>query len=413
MTAGMDQQAATGAAVLDILHPDFRVNSPLVRAAAEQSWYAETALGPAVLRYADCVAILRDRRFRQPGVDHFAAQGVTEGPLAEMWSRLLLNLEGADHTRLRALVSHAFTPGAVDRLRPRMRAIVHDLVDTFSPAGGCEFMGDFADRYPPRVMFELLGIPDDEQDRFLEWGKELVFILSYSVAEHRERMEAAMADLYECTDRLCEERRRHPGDDLLSALVAAGDGGDGLTLQELRSLVVVTVVAGQDSTRNQLGLALHTFARHPEQWTLLARHPELAERAVEEAARVSPVVPIVWRVAAEDVVYQGLPISAGTRLWLMVGAAQTEPTTFGTDSFDITAERPPILTFGHGVHFCLGAPLARAEMQEALPILAARLPGVELAGEPSWRPELTGFVGPVTLPIRFAATSGGGAALTG
>jgi cytochrome P450 len=227
-----------------------------------------------------------------------------------------------------------------------MRAVVHDLVDTFAPAGACEFMGAFADRYPPRVMFELLGIPDDEQDCFLEWGKELVFILSYSVAEHRVRMEAAMAGLYGCTDRLCDERRRHPRDDLFSALVAAGDGEDGLTLQELRSFVVVMVVAGQDSTRNQLGLALHTFARHPEQWALLARHPELAERAVEDAARVSPVVPIVWRVAAEDVVYRGLPISTGTRLWLLVGAAQTEPATFGADSFDITAELPPILTFG-------------------------------------------------------------------
>jgi cytochrome P450 len=386
---------------LDILAPDFRVDSPDVRAAAERHWYAPTALGPAVLHYADCVALLRDRRFRQAGMDHLAAQGKADGPLADMWRVLVLNVEGADHTRLRRLVGHAFTRSTVERLRPRMRTLVHDIVDTFAPLGRCEFMSAFADHYPPRVMFDLLGIPEADQDRFLQWGKDLALIISFSVAEHRERIEAALSDLYEVTDRLCAERRRHPGEDLLSGLVAAADGDDRFTMQELRSMVVALVIAGQDTTRNQLGLALWTFTRHPEQWTLLARHPDLAERAVEEVMRVSPTVPIIWRVACEDVTYRDLAIPAGTRLWLMIGAAHREAATFGEDIFDIRPDRPAQLCFGHGVHYCLGALLARAEMSEALPILASRLPGLALAEEPAFRPELSGIVGPDTLPICF------------
>ncbi len=396
-------------ATLDILAADFRVNSRTVRDAAERHWYAETALGPAVLRYEDCAAILRDRRFRQAGADHMANQGITDGPVAEMWRDVILNIEGERHNRLRRLVSRAFTPNAVDELRPGMRAIAHDLVDTFAPAGACEFMGDFADHYPPQVMFDLLDIPEEMQPQFLEWGKTLGLTVSYSVAENVDAIEAALNGLYDATDLLCASRRRRPGDDLISRLVAAADRGDRLTTQELRSMLVALVVGGQDSTRNQLGLAMALFARHPNQWALLACRPELAAQATEEVMRVAPTVPIVWRAATEDVVWRDLSIPAGTRIWLLVGAAHTEEATFGPGAarFDISvAERPAQLAFGHGVHYCLGAALARAEIAEALPILAARLPCLELTSAPEFRPDISGFTGPTSLPIRFQPLGG-------
>jgi cytochrome P450 len=266
-------------------------------------------------------------------------------------------------------------------------------------------MGSFADHYPPRVMFDLLGIPEEDREQFLEWGKTLALTISYSVAEHIAAIDAARAGLYAATDWLCASRRLRPGDDLISRLVAAADQGDRLTIQELRSMVFGLVLGGQDSTRNQLGLAMILFARHPEQWALMAREPELAARAAEEVMRLSPVAPIVWRTATEDVVWRDLPIAAGTRLWLLVGAAHTDHAAFGTDAqrFDITAERPPQLAFGHGAHYCLGAALARAELAEALPILARRLPDLTLDGAPVLRPELSGFVGPEALAIRFQA----------
>ena len=390
-------------AELDLLDPGFRVDSAEVRAAAERHWYARTSLGPAILRYEDCAAILRDKRFRQASADHLSDQGITDGPVAEMWREMILNIEGDRHGRLRRLVSQAFTPKAVDELRPRMRETVHSLVDTFAPAGTCDFMAAFADRYPPRVMFDLLGIAEEDHAQFLGWGKTLALTLTYSVAEHLDAIDTARAGLYAATDWLCASRRHQPGDDLVSRLVAAADQGDRLTSQELRSMVFGLVLGGQDSTRNQLGLAMVLFARHPEQWALLAQRPELAARAAEEVIRVAPTVPIVWRAASEDLVWRDLSIPAGTRLWLLVGAAHTDEATFGPDArcFDITVERPPQLSFGHGVHYCLGAALARAEIAEALPILAERLPGLELIDPPVLRPDISGFVGPDTLPIRF------------
>jgi hypothetical protein len=319
-----------------------------------------------------------------------------------MWRRFVFAMEGPGHGRLRRLLSPAFSTAAVKRLRPRMREIVHGLVDRFAADGACEFMSAFADHYPPQVMADLLGLPEEEHEQFVAWGKAIATVLSYEVPQKLAEIEAALAGLYGSVDRIADERRREPRQDLLTALVDASDGdGDRLDPDELRANVAGLVLAGQDSTRGQLGLALEIFARHPAQWARIASEPELAENATEEVMRASGVVPIVWRVAAEDFEYRGTPIAAGTRLWLLVGAAHHQPAVFGDTQFNIQADRPPQLSFGHGPHFCLGAQLARVEMHEALPILAQRLPGLALAGEPVHRPMLAGFVGPETLPIRF------------
>jgi cytochrome P450 len=396
-----------GPATLNILDPAFRVHSPQTTEASRRYWYAQTPLGIAVLRYEDCLAMLKDRRLRQVGMDHLVAQGITGGPLFEMWRRFVVTMEGPGHDRLRRLLSPAFNTTAVKRLRPRMREIVHGLVDRFAADGACEFMSAFADHYPPLVMADLLGLPGEDHERFVAWGKAIAAVLSYEVPQKLAEIEAALAGLYEAVDRIADERRREPREDLLTALVHTLDvGGDRLAPDELRANVAGLVLGGQDSTRCQLGLALETFARHPEQWTRLALEPELAETATEEVMRASSVVPILWRVATEDFEYRGTPIAAGTRLWLMVAAAHHEPGVFGDTQFNIQADRPAQLSFGHGAHFCLGAQLARAEMHEALPILARRLPGLALAGEPVHRPQLAGFVGPETLPIRFSPTGG-------
>jgi hypothetical protein len=391
-----------GPATLDILDPALQFNSPQILEAAERSWYAQTELGIAVLRYEDCLALLKDRRLRQVGIDHLIAQGITSGPLFEMWRRLVLNVEGPSHGRLRRLLSPAFSATAIKRLQPRMREIVHGLIDRFAADGACEFMSAFADHYPSQVMADLLGLPEDEHERFVAWGKSIAAVLSYAVPQKLAEIEAALAGLYELTDRLADERRREPRQDLLTALVHASDGGsDRLDPDELRVHVAGLVLAGQDSTRGQFGLAIEIFARHPEQWRRLAIEPALAENAAEEVMRASGVVPILWRVAAEDFEYRGTSIAAGTRLWLMVATAHHEPAVFGDAHFNIQVNRPAQLSFGHGPHFCLGAQLARVEMHEALPILAQRLPGLALAGEPVHRPLLSGFIGPETLPIRF------------
>ncbi|HUR75290.1 MAG TPA: cytochrome P450 [Sporichthya sp.] len=395
-----------GPATLDLLSPTFRVLSPEVRAAAAQHWYAQTPLGPAILTSEDCHAMQNDRRLHHSGgTEHMVAQGIHGGPVADMWARLVLNIEGPDHHRLRKLVNPAFAPSAVERLRARIREIAEDLVEGFAGDGRCEFMSQFSDLFPPRVMFHLLGIPDDLQPDFLRWGQDVALLLSYEVAANHDRLAAAIEGICAATDELCAQRRAHPGDDLLSTLVAARDGDDKLSEDEIRAMVTVLVLGGQDSTRNQIALGLATFAEHPDQWALLGDKPELAPAAVEEIVRYNPVDPILWRIAPIDVEYRDLQIAAGTRIWLFAALAQSESDVPGAPlPFDITAERAPHLAFGHGTHYCLGAYLARAEMLEALPLLARRMPDLALDGEPVYRPELSGFVGPVVLPLKFTPT---------
>jgi hypothetical protein len=389
-------------AYLDLLDPDFRVDSPAVAAAREASWYARTPLGFAVLRYQPVQALLRDRRLRQGGMDSLELQGVTAGPLADWWRLIILNVEGETHARLRRLVARAFTPRSLERLRPRMRAVAGELIDAFAERGECEFIDAFADRYPIRVIGELLGVADEDYPRFRRCSQDLGLAFGFTVADDLERIEAGLGGLYGYVDELLARRRATPGDDLVSQLIAAEEAGDRLSDEELRAMVVALVFAGHDTTRNQLGWTVHTFLDHPDQWELLASDPSLAARAVEEIMRVHPTVPAITRVAVEDVEYGGVSFPAGTYLSLMVGAANTDPAVCDDAPFDITAQRPPQLAFGGGVHSCLGAWLARAEMAEALPLLATRLRHPRPAGPATWRPPL-GITGPATLPIRFEA----------
>jgi len=322
------------------------------------------------------------------------------------WLRaMLLNLEGHPHQRQRQLVSKAFTQRSVDVLRPFMRAKAHELVDGFADDGSCEFMTTFADPYPAWVIAELLGIPAERFTAFLGWATDMGLGFSPNAAAEQDRIDAAVAGLYACCDELTAQRREDPGEDLISALIKAEVDGERLSAAELRILVSTLVFAGQDTTRNQLGLAMTTFTQHPEQWRLLAQRPELASTAVEELMRVNPTTPVIGRMATEDFTFQGVDIPAGTQIALFVAAANTEPDTFGDAPFDITAQRPAQLTFGGGIHYCLGVWLARTEMREALPILASRLGDIALAEPVPSRPHL-GITGPITLALRFTGLTG-------
>jgi len=387
-------------AFLDIVDPDFRVDSAPVRAAAQAHWYARTPIGIAVLRYGECSELFKDRRLIQGSAQTLAATGISDGPFAEWMAGGLLSREGEDHLRLRRLVSAAFNQRSIDRLRPFMRETAHRLIDAFAGTGGCEFMAAFAEPYPAWVIAELLGVQAEDFNDFLGYATDIGLGFSFTAGQHRERIEAALAGLIRVCDELVDRRRQKPAGDLISALLVAEAEGERLTSAELRLLVTGLVFAGQDTTRNQLGLAMATFADHPEQWALLRARPELAAGTVEEVMRVRPAVPATSRWAIQDFTFQGLEITAGSQVTLLAAVANTDPAVFGDPSFDVTVPRPAQLTFGGGVHYCLGAGLARAEMCEALPILAARLGDFTVAGPVTWRPPI-GIIGPVALPLRF------------
>jgi hypothetical protein len=207
--------------------------------------------------------------------------------------------------------------------------------------------------------------------------------------------------LQECADEVIADRRKNPGPDLVSALVAAESEGDRLSQDELRGMIAGLVFAGNDTTRNQLALGMLAFAKHPDQWALLGERPELAPRAVDEMMRLNPTISIVPRIVYEEIEYNGVTMKPGFVITLILASANRDEAIFGGEGFDIAAERPAShLTFSGGIHRCLGMWLARAEMQEALAVLAGRFERIELAGEPTWQPGL-GIDGPTTLPLRF------------
>ena len=375
-------------------------------AAREKSWIAKAVFGYALLRYEDCVAVLRDRRF------HSAAGLITQmaglppdHPLSVGNRReSILSMEGSGHDRLRRLVAPAFTPIAADRLRPFMRTVVEELVDVIAPSGSCELVADVCEPYPIPIICELLGAPKADWKLFSQIATDLLAIFNNNLLVDGPRIIAARDDLDAYMHELIERRRREPADDLLTALIAAEEAGDRLSADELLMMAEAVLVAGVDTTRNQLACAVALFAEHPGQWALLAEQPELAARAVEESMRYLGAVRGTARYASEDIEYRDIVFPKGTLVFPnFVMANRDDHLWTEPETFDITkpAAGHPHLTFGSGIHYCLGANLARAELQVALPILAQRLPNLSIDGVVDWKPPSAGIWGPERLPLRF------------
>jgi cytochrome P450 len=390
---------------LDIFSEDFQADPvATIEALRQQSWLVRTPIGGLAIGRSQVQTLLADRRLRSSIPDIVRMQGVTEGPLFEALTTSVIALEGEDHVRVRKLVSRAFTPRAVDVHRDDMRATLHKLVAPLVPVGRCDFMAAVAEHYPIEVMCHLLGVPDEDHKDFASWNRAITWALSFQLSEHLDDVQWGMDQMWAYVAGLMADRRREPQDDLVTALVQAREADDRLSDDEVLTMIAALLFAGYDTTRNQLGLAMWMFAEFPEQWKLLAADPSLAPQAVEEVMRFRGTVGVAPRMVAEDFEFDGYHLSAGTMLSLSTSAANHDPDTyFEPWSFDITAERETHFTFGGGPHYCLGASLARAEMQEALPILAAAMPELALDGEPTWRPPL-GIFGPETLPIRFTPT---------
>jgi len=366
---------------------------------------ATTPVGVAVLRYEDVSRLLRDPRLRGPGDDLLVMQGITEGRLFRRNREILLFMEGEDHHRLRRLVSKAFTPRAVDRLRPVMREAFGERLSDVAPRGRCEAVAELCESYPIHVICALVGVPSGDWTLFSKWADVILQSLSFDVASKLQMIEEAIEEIDAYVTELIAGRRRDPGDDLLSELIAVEEQGERLTAAELLAVTTMILVAGTDTTRNQLALALHAFATHPDQWELVASRPELIPAAVEEAIRFSAATGGLPRVALEDIELHGVTIPAGTFVALASSAANHDPALLDRpDDLDVTREVPDaftLLTFGGGTHYCLGAALARAELQEALGLSAPVLRDLALDGEPTWR-EPFGIWGPRSLPLRWS-----------
>ncbi|WP_066910365.1 cytochrome P450 [Millisia brevis] len=396
----MSAEQVTDVPYLDFADPDFSVQSPEVREARDRSWYARTPYGLAVLRYNEATAMLRDKNLRQGSWAWPAHNGVADTPFAHWWSKALLNLEGADHLRLRRLMNPAFKPRLLGSLVPRFQALAGELIDAFYDRGECEFVSEFAEPYAARVIAIMLGIPESEWETIAKWSSDMGLALGVTFKQDLPTIEAALEGLYGYADELIADRRANPGDDFVSALVQAETSGHKLSHDELRVSLVLLIFGGMDTTRNQLGLAMQTFMRYPDQWDLLGRQPELGGAAVEEVMRVNPTTTWVTREAIADFEFAGVEIAGGTTIHLLAESAGTDPRVIEGKAFDLTAERVAHIGFGGGIHHCLGHFVARSDMSEALPLLAQRLLNPRVSGEVVSLP-LSGNTGPIRLPIAF------------
>jgi cytochrome P450 len=377
---------------------------PRLQAAQRQAPVAMGPHGPEVLSYHLVRSVLRDPRFRIPPGINLLVQGLTSGPLWDKVVNSLLCMEGDTHHRVRGLASKAFTPRATLRLHDTMVAVMNELVDRVADAGRCDVVTDLARPYPVPIICALLGAPREDWQQFSLWADDVFKAFSFTVdlREVEPVVMRAWRQLDDYVDDMVERRRRSLTDDLLSDLIRAEEDGDRLSAAELRMMAGGLLLAGTDTTRNQVAASVHVLCEHPEQWALLKEHPELAMSAVEETMRHSPIASGTLRLVAQDAELDGYLFPAGTMVLVNTAAANRDPAVYDDpDRVDITREgAPPILTFGGGAHYCLGANLARREIAEALNVIAGRLLNPRIAGPVPWKP-MVSLSGPTSLPIEF------------
>jgi len=365
--------------------------------------------GYVATRYRDVERVLRDPAFSTdresvPLMRRFRRAAGDAPELLDFLDHNLLMIDGARHRRLRGLVSKAFTPRRVERLRQRVEALVDELLDRAAPRGEIELVGELARPLPARVIAELLGVPAEGQALFRTASEELIQLLDpLSGHDGLEPPKRALRALDGCFRELLAERRHSPRDDLLSAMLAAEEEGETLTERELVSLCALLLAAGHETTTNLIGNAVLLLLRHPEERKRLREDPALLPSAVEECLRFEPPVQLTDRAVLEPVELRGVRLRRGEIVVALLAQANRDPERFcEPDRFDVARAENRHLSFGLGNHYCLGAALARVETQAALGGLLRRFPDFQGPGEPpGWKASVV-LRGPSALPLRLA-----------
>lgn len=409
---------------LDLADPDF-LNDPYpalarLRERAPLVWHEQTGQWLATT-YAVSNGLLRDRRFgriwhdRQPtGGEQFCPQDPAN-PLDAfnaLHRNQMMETEPPDHTRLRSLVAKAFARGHVERLRPRVQAIADGLLDAAGAGAGGSFdlIEDFAEPLPVAVIAELLGVPEADRHLLRPWSASIVAMYEYDRTSAVETAAVSAAAGFTAYVReLAEERRRRPQDDLVSDLAAAEGGGSRLSNDELVASAVLLLNAGHEASVNAFGNGVVALLAHPDQLALLYSWlggsdadgtSDVVGTAIEEMLRFDAPLQLFERTAGQDVEVGGVAVPAGGKVAALLGAANHDPAVFADPTrFDMTRTTNPHIGFGAGVHHCLGAPLARMELQVSLPALLRRCPGLGLTDAPVRRPTFV-LRGYSSVPVR-------------
>ena len=407
-------QITAGPSITDVLQPHYRADPYPV-------YEALRAIGPVcqdgawgswmVTGHAEVSEVLRDPRFsaQRLGLDLSwlqESQREAAAPVLQAITRQMLFLDPPDHSRLRALTTRAFTPRVVERMRADIQAIVDDLIDRVQGTGQIEMIADLAAPFPAAVIAELLGVPQEDRNRFRRWSDDFVVFLDGTGldGEAMGRVMISLGEFLAYFQALVRLRRDSPRDDLLQALIEAEERGDTLSEEELLTNCMLLLAAGHETTTNLIGNGLLALLRHPEQLEALRDEPTLAPSAVNELLRYDPPVQLTARRALEDVELAGQLIHAGEPVNVILAAANRDPAQFADpEQLDIRRRENRHLSFGHGIHFCPGAALARLEGQIALTTILRRLPNLALATDGLRWSESVTFRALEALPLRFDA----------
>lgn len=364
-------------------------------------------------RYADIKAVLRDRRIGSIDTPtrirdksrYIQEKGRDLDALALASSKWLFYTDPPAHSRLRGLVSKAFSSVVVERLRPRIQEIVDELLCRFQNLGVADIISDFASVLPVITIAEMLGVPLEDRDKLYRWSNDLAHILDPLVSlEEYDRMNGLTLEFQAYFRNLIAKREKCPKEDLISALFEARDKGDRLSNDELLATCMMLFMTGEETTVNTIGNGMLALLRHPDQMQKLKREPEIIQTAVEEILRYDSPVQLSARLAIEDVEVGDKTIQAGEKIIVCLGAANRDPEQFpDPDRFDITRNENNHLAFGDGIHYCLGAGLARVQSQIAINSLVQRLPDLKLGTDKlEWRKNIA-LRGLKSLPVTFTA----------
>ncbi len=364
-----------------------RASAPLFHWEQWNMWFAT--------EYETCVALLKDNRLGHELLSVMTREELGWGeppahqmPLVEMQSAWILFRDPPTHTRLRMLVHKAFTPRMIEQLRERIQSVTDHLLDAGLAKGEMDIVTDLAVPLPVMVIADMLGVPESDRDLFRGWSRDLAHTLELTDSEAvYNRGAAATVDFSMYLRDLAHERRQHPKQDLMSALVQAEDQGDKLTEQELISTCILLLVAGHETTTNLIGNGMLALLRNCDQFDLLKAKPELGRSAVEELLRYDSPVQMTSRAVLHDTEYNGQTLKRGMQVSFLLGAANHDPAIFkDPGTLDITRDPNPHLSFSNGIHYCLGAPLARLEGQIAIQTLLTRAPQLSLVNDnPTYR----------------------------
>jgi pimeloyl-[acyl-carrier protein] synthase len=372
------------------LLPEFHVNPyPTYHRLRSEEPVHWSFLGVWVLtRYADVKAVLRDPRFCSDQVpkrikdkSHYLEQQQRDlNTLAQATSKFIFFLDPPDHTRLRGLVSKAFSLGVVERMRPQIQETVDELISKVWDKGSMDIISDLACPLPVIVIARMLGVPDKDRSKLHQWSNDLSRILDLLMSlEAYEHLNKVVMEFTEYFSGLIAEREKSPKEDLLSALIAAREQGDRLSKEELLATCMMLFATGEESTVNLIGNGMLALLRQPDQMELLKREPALIQSAVEELLRYDTPLQHTARMATEDVEIGGKIIRAGENVLVSLGAANRDPAEFPEpDRLDLTRSENRHLAFADGIHYCLGASLARVEGQIAINTLVQQLPDLKI-----------------------------------